>query len=76
VVLEAHKEGKTIHELGDQFDLHPQLIMNWKRHFMEHSSEVFDKGHSSDSQDKDNLIDRRSAQIGQLKVECDFLKKI
>lgn len=78
VVLEALKERKTIHELAAQFEVHPQLITEWKRYFLDHSASVFDKG-SSRSTDKpaerEKLIDRLYSQIGQLKVECDFLKK-
>lgn len=77
VVLEALKERNTLQELAAKYEIHPQQITDWKRHFMENSDAAFDRSGSEEtkSSEKDKLIEQLYAQIGQLKVENDFLKK-
>lgn len=77
VVLEALKERNTIQELAAKHEVHPQQITDWKRQFLENSDAAFERPGSSDNTgtEKDKLIDLLYAQIGQLKVENDFLKK-
>jgi len=41
VVLEALRERKTISELAQQFDLHPNQISAWKKEFLAGASKVF-----------------------------------
>ncbi len=77
VVLEALKERFSIQELAVKYGIHPHQITDWKRHFIEKSDLVFDKTARSDNEEKDQekLIELLYSQIGQLKVENDFLKK-
>ena len=77
VVLEALKERNTIQELAAKFEVHPQQITDWKRHFMEHSGAAFERAGCEENKSPENekLIEQLYAQIGQLKVENDFLKK-
>ncbi len=77
VVLEALKERNTIQELAAKFEVHPQQITDWKRHFMEHSGAAFERAGSEENKSPENekFIEQLYAQIGQLKVENDFLKK-
>ena len=74
VVLEALKERQTIEFLEKTYELHPNQITTWKKEFLSKASGVFDMKESdgkSDGPDTEKLY----AQIGQLKVENDFLKK-
>ena len=77
VVLEALKERNTIQELAAKYDIHPQQITDWKRHFLDNSGAAFDRPGSEDGKnaEQEKLIGQLYAQIGQLKVENDFLKK-
>jgi len=77
VVLEALKERSTIQELAVKYEVHPQQITDWKRHFMDNSDSVFDRSGKGDREngDQEKMIEQLYAQIGQLKVENDFLKK-
>jgi transposase len=77
VVLEALKERNTIQELAAKHEVHPQQITDWKRHFLENSDAAFERPGSGDGKatEAEKLIDQLYAQIGQLKVENDFLKK-
>ncbi len=44
VVLEAIKEQKSLSELAEQVELHPNLIPIWKREFFENVLSVLSKG--------------------------------
>jgi len=73
VALEAVQERETIEFLSKKHDVHPNQILRWKRELTENSSKVFS---SSTKPDKSaQLIDELYKQIGQLKVDNDFLKK-
>ncbi len=75
VALEAIKNQKTLAQLSHQYDVNPITISKWKSEFLERMSTVF-SGESNASGDSESpLIEKLYAQIGQLKVEVDFLKK-
>jgi transposase len=75
VALEAIKNQKTLAELSQQFEVHSVTISKWKTEFLENMSVIFENRHdkkdNQDSPEREQLY----AQIGQLKVENDFLKK-
>jgi transposase len=75
VCLEAIKEHQTIEALAKKYDLHPTQITNWKKEFLQKSSTVFEKEGNGENEDKNQLIQTLYAQIGELKVANDFLKK-
>lgn len=76
VCIEAIKEQQTIEALAKKFDLHPTQINTWKKEFLSHSSAVFEKENKEGSAgDQQQLIQALYAQIGELKVANDFLKK-
>lgn len=74
VALEAIKNQKTLAELSHQFEVNPVTISKWKSEFLENMALVFGNDESSAKEDSPAL-EKLYAQIGQLKVEVDFLKK-
>lgn len=74
VALEALKNQKTLAELSTQFEVSSVMISKWKTEFLENMSLVFEKD-SKKKNDENTDVDMLYAQIGQLKVENDFLKK-
>lgn len=75
VVLEALKERSTMEQLAKKFELHPTQINAWKREFLGKAVGVFNDRNSTEDKQQEADTEKLYAQIGQLKVENDFLKK-
>jgi putative transposase len=75
VALDAAKGDKTIAELASQYEVHPSQIAKWKKQLLESLPEIFSCRQQKDRQDQEELTARLYQQIGQLKVELDWLKK-
>jgi len=77
VVLEALKEHSTVEELARKYELHPNQIHTWKKEFISKASSVFSSGENlaEDKKRQEEMLERLYAQIGQQKVEIDWLKK-
>jgi transposase-like protein len=75
VALEAIKNQKTLAELSVQYDVNAVTISKWKTEFLENMSVIFANSRDPKEKDENPELDKLYAQIGQLKVENDFLKK-
>lgn len=73
VALEAVKNQKTLAELAKLFDVNPIMISRWKAELLANMGSVFEKSGKSEEPDVDTQ--ELYAQIGQLRVENEFLKK-
>jgi len=75
VALEAIKEQKTSAEMASEYQVHPGQIRNWKTIAKKGLIDLFSDKRRSKDQDKEKLIEELYRQIGQMKVDLDWLKK-
>lgn len=75
VALAAVKGDKTTAELIRQYQVHSTQITQWKKQLTESLPEIFSLRRHQDLQKQQALTDQLYQQIGQLKVELDWLKK-
>jgi transposase len=75
VAVEAIKAHKTTAQIAQMFGVHPTQVGGWKKQALAGLPDVFGNGREQMRQQADAEKDELYKQIGQLKVELDFLKK-
>ena len=75
VALEALKGEKTMAQLASEYDVHPNQIGRWKAELLEKLPELFSDRRKRVDKDREETEAELYRQIGQLKVELDWLKK-
>ena len=75
VALEALKGSKTAAEIASARGVHPAMISQWKKAAREHLEKGFADGRKAPKEEEGFGKEQLLAQIGQLKVELDWLKK-
>jgi len=75
VALEASKETRTSAELSSAYGVHSTMITRWKKYMLENLPGIFSEKVKQKEKDNEELIASLYQQIGQLKVELDWLKK-
>jgi putative transposase len=75
VALEAVKGDHTLNELAGHFEVHPTQVVQWKQRLLAGASDIFTGGVERDAAQEAELRNQLYQQIGQMKVELDWLKK-
>jgi transposase len=74
VAVEAIKAHKTAAQIAQMFGVHPTQVGGWKKQALAGLPDIFGNGREQIRQQADTEKDELYKQIGQLKVELDFLK--
>jgi putative transposase len=75
VAVAAIREDKTGSELASAFGVHASQIAAWKKHALTEMPRLFSSGAEKTDRHQEELTASLYQQIGQLKVELDWLKK-
>jgi len=75
VALEAIKGERTLNELAGHFEIHPTQVAQWKQRLVAGACDLFNGAGDRDAAQELLLRDRLYQEIGQMKVELDWLKK-
>ena len=71
----AVKEIKTVGQIASEFQVHPIQVGIWKKRLLEGADSLFSDKEKQDRQKDREEVNELYRQIGQLKVETDWLKK-
>ena len=73
VAVSAVRGDRTLSELAEQFEVHPNQIQSWKKQLLQGAPDVFENGSGRQNSEESSTIKDLHAKIGQLTVEKDFL---
>lgn len=75
VAIEAIKNQRTVAQIASEYGVHPNQVSQWKKQVLDQLPDLFTNRRSKSTTDSDQLVDELYRQIGQLKVELDWLQK-
>jgi len=75
VALEAIKGEKTMAQIASEYGVHPNQIGQWKKRLLKDLPSIFSDRRKREGKEVQAEKDELYRQIGQLKVELDWLKK-
>lgn len=75
VALEAIRGHKTANEIASAYGVHPTQIAQWKKQVLDELPHFFSTHQGQQEKADEALIAALYQEIGQLKVELDWLKK-
>jgi putative transposase len=75
VAIEAIKGHRSISELAGDHQVHPSQITQWKKQLLASAEQLFSDRRATEQKDQEELLAKLYQQIGQMKVELDWLQK-
>lgn len=75
VALEAIKGHKTANQIASEYGVHVTQIAQWKKQLLSELPHIFSGQKVQEQQNQEEVTAQLYQQIGQLKVELDWLKK-
>lgn len=75
VAMAAIRGDKTLAELAQQYDVHPNQIQDWKKRLTSEAERLFEHGNAHADNDSEEKVEGLHAKIGELTMERDFLAK-
>ena len=74
VALAGIKGDRTLADLAEQFDVHPNQIQDWRKRLLENADSIFGRGQQQ-QEEASGQVKELHAKIGQLTMERDFLEQ-
>ena len=75
VAIEAIKNQQTVAQIASHYEVHPNQVSQWKKQALEELPQMFAHRRPKAASDNEQLIAELYRQIGQLKVELDWVQK-
>ena len=75
VAIEALKAHRSVSELAGEHQVHPNQIAQWKKQLLDSAEALFSDKRVAQQKDQEELLAKLYQQIGQMKVELDWLQK-
>lgn len=75
VVLEVLRGEKTLSEIASEYSIHPNQITQWKKLVVALLPDILSRKTKKTEKQEEELQNELFKQIGELKVENEFLKK-
>lgn len=75
IALEAFKGEKTLSQISSEYGVHPNQISKWKKELLKKVTTIFGTTNGAPDKGQQELIEKLYCNIGELKVENDWLKK-
>ena len=75
VALESLKGEKTMAQISSEYGIHVNQIRQWRQKLLEELPGVFSDRRQKKDKETEEMTSELYRQIGQLKVELDWLKK-
>jgi len=75
VALEAIHGVKNLNEIAQEFDVHPVQVSTWKKEVQQKAASLFEQKQGPTAVDPVEDPEKLYSEIGQLKVELDWLQK-
>ena len=75
VGLEAVRGEKTVAQISSEYKVHGNQVRQWKKKLIEGLPGIFSDRRKRSEKEAEELTAELYRQIGQLKVELDWLKK-
>lgn len=73
--LEAIKGQRTLNEIAGELEVHPIQLGGWKKLAVDGLASVFSGSREKSGAEAEALVSALYQEIGQLKMELDWLKK-
>lgn len=75
VAMEAFKGEKTIAQVSSEYGVHPNQVTKWKKELLKNAGTLFGSKNGKSDNGQQELVEKLYRNIGELKVENDWLKK-
>ncbi|XOB65728.1 transposase [Deferribacteres bacterium DY0037] len=80
IVLEVLQSDSTLNQIASKYEIAPNTVQNWKKHFLENASIAMEpskvvKEYKSELDEKDKEIEDLHKALGKATIELEFVQK-